>query len=725
MTKTDKNLINVGALHTILSYIKEKIAARFSGIDDSKRNKHKVNNQYADDVLINDSNIKTLTKLVLDTHGNIVTTGNNPTTFTPIPSATDPAGRNDHISQTQGLVKLQDFVNNNTTNAVTPNAVKEALDAFNAYTDASWIVERAARKIMSFESDTQAGNDHYARIAPYDTANTDYQKLLSVLTDIYEEKLVLGVNSLSTYSGSKTSGTSAPDPYGSFQNYFICDIVDNYFNYHRQGDGSDKFTYYFNFAIVDLPADPEDEFLPEAGRYVVAQIIRDALSSHLPPIPKDVGIVEYSYGAEAIFNLVEDDVTNERLTFMVGYPNSKSILPLVEFDTTNGKALFSGIIDNISYKAGVERSGSTYNKVHTEQNLTNYANTAGNATNATNVNLSKSISTNTISGDTVSIQAGSGTAASFTIVNAAHAYNANSATNATTADNYSNSGTIKSEIEKRAKVKSYPYRGTSTDVSELYLHGESSGYMNVKCDNVVVGIIPLQPPSGNDYCLKVSSTGSVSWGPYIANYPSWSAPNDVGKILTVKAHAQGDNDVYIDWDNPGYVKGPSEAVNERVPLFNGTTGKVVKNSKYYFTTEADTDSAEAASQIKTKAYNDAFRTSQQIIRASQGTGHQDGDFAYWYAQNKYRKIGLGISSYGNIKLTEFRIEGTDSKSSEYTISDNDIITSDGDQLNTKYIFKGNALTATSATNADNATKWNGYKIKVGSLPSAADEIAFL
>ena len=47
----------------------------------------------------------------------------------------------------------------------------------------------------------------------------------------------------------------------------------------------------------------------------------------------------------------------------------------------------------------------------------------------------------------------------------------------------------------------------------------------------------------------------------------------------------------------GDVVGPSSADNNHIPLYDGTTGKLIKNSKFYFTDEAQADTAEAAKQV--------------------------------------------------------------------------------------------------------------------------------
>jgi hypothetical protein len=186
----------------------------------------------------------------------------------------------------------------------------------------------------------------------------------------------------------------------------------------------------------------------------------------------------------------------------------------------------------------------------------------------------------------------------------------------------------------------------------------------------------------------------------------------------------------------GDVVGPSSANNNHIPLYDGTTGKLIKNSKFYFTDEAQADTAEAAKQVKTKAYNDPFRTSQQIVRASQGSGHQDGDFAYWYALNKYRSVAFGISSYGNIKMTEFVQSGSDSVSPS---SEQDIITSSGTGNNTVYLFKGIAdkaskIDTSSAIGsgdqpvyvaADGTVTACNFQVVIGALPTTTDTIAFL
>ena len=213
--------------------------------------------------------------------------------------------------------------------------------------------------------------------------------------------------------------------------------------------------------------------------------------------------------------------------------------------------------------------------------------------------------------------------------------------------------------------------------------------------------------------------------------------NDEG--LYLKATYVNDTPVLV-WaasgSGNGDVVGPSSANDNHIPLYDGTTGKLIKNSKFYFTDEAQADTAEAAKQIKTKAYNDPFRTSQQIVRASQGDGHQSTDFAYWYALNKYRSVAFGISSYGNIKITEFVQSGSDSVSPS---SEQDIITSSGTGNNTVYLFKGVADKASKIDTSsvigytdqpvyvasDGTVTACNFKVVIGSLPTSTDTIAFL
>lgn len=213
--------------------------------------------------------------------------------------------------------------------------------------------------------------------------------------------------------------------------------------------------------------------------------------------------------------------------------------------------------------------------------------------------------------------------------------------------------------------------------------------------------------------------------------------DDDGKFLM----ASYDNgNITLSWEPSGSgngdVVGPATANNNHIPLYDGTTGKLIKNSKFYFTDEAQADSAEASKQVKTKAYDDPFRTSQQIVRASQGSGYHSADFAYLYIKNKYRNVAFGISSYGNIKITEFVQSGADSVSPS---SEQDIITSSGTGNSTKYLFKGTADTADALTTSsiigstsqpvylksDGTIDACNFRIVIGELPTTENTIAFL
>jgi len=122
MAKTDKNIVNIGKLYDILSQIKTKISSRFSAIDTAIAGK-KASGASS---ISNSSNLKTLKKLEFDTDGKIVS-GTGHTEFQDIGIASTPSAGG--VGSSAGILKLQDKLDSSRENAVTPNAVKQALDA--------------------------------------------------------------------------------------------------------------------------------------------------------------------------------------------------------------------------------------------------------------------------------------------------------------------------------------------------------------------------------------------------------------------------------------------------------------------------------------------------------------------------------------------------------------------------------------------------------------------
>lgn len=188
MAKTDKNILNIGKLYDILSQIKTKISERFTSVDTAIAGRKASGGSS----VTNSYNTKTLKKLVLDADGNIVTTGTSKTEFQDIPLATDPASQSSHVSNTQGLVKLQDIINedeDNTTNAVTPHAVSEAIKGFSSYIDASWILDLC----VDYDPD-----EYHTLFA---TSSELYDQFMDVMQSIRDSKLVIGNNADGTWVG--------------------------------------------------------------------------------------------------------------------------------------------------------------------------------------------------------------------------------------------------------------------------------------------------------------------------------------------------------------------------------------------------------------------------------------------------------------------------------------------------------------------------------------------
>lgn len=229
--------------------------------------------------------------------------------------------------------------------------------------------------------------------------------------------------------------------------------------------------------------------------------------------------------------------------------------------------------------------------------------------------------------------------------------------------------------------------------------------------------------NSNGNTIAHIDTSNVSLG-YLA--PPVNSADD-GQFLMA---TYNNGNVTLSWEPSGSgngdVVGPSSATNERIPLYDGTTGKLIKNSKYYFTSDADSDTSESAKQVKTKAYSDPFRTSQQIVKS-------DSDGSYLYIENTNKRMSIGISSYGNIKLKE------ESGKTDSPTNVTDIITSSGTGDSTTYLFKGTADKADALTTSSDIgsssqpiyLKSNGtveacdFQIVIGSLPTSNNTIAFL
>ncbi|MBO7691362.1 MAG: hypothetical protein J6T10_01850 [Methanobrevibacter sp.] len=172
------------------------------------------------------------------------------------------------------------------------------------------------------------------------------------------------------------------------------------------------------------------------------------------------------------------------------------------------------------------------------------------------------------------------------------------------------------------------------------------------------------------------------------------------------------------------------------------------------------------------AYDDCFETSQQIKR-------KDDSYTYIYIENTERRLCFGVSNNGNVRL------GEETGKTRSPSAARSIIYSNGTGDNTTYHFNGSALGATnsdfaktansaysaeyaksaissyyseeaedsvrlgnrpdydyaltggtytasnqlkvnSAVNANNSTKWNGYELLLGSLPTQGqNQIAFI
>ena len=142
-------------------------------------------------------------------------------------------------------------------------------------------------------------------------------------------------------------------------------------------------------------------------------------------------------------------------------------------------------------------------------------------------------------------------------------------------------------------------------------------------------------------------------------------------------------DIY-DSDNYDSIPKPAAATSGNIAIFDSS--RRVIDSEHGF-------SDYASGNVKTMAYNDVFPTSQQIKR-------DDTNYAYMYIGNTVKRIALGITSAGNVRLGEEK-GGTSSPSSA-----NSIIWSNGTGDSTKYHFNGSALGATNADSAKYASTAN-------------------
>lgn len=271
MAKTDKNILNIGKFYNILSQIKTKISERFTAVDTAISGKK----NSGESSITNNDAIQTIKKIVLDANGNIVSSGTNKTEFQPIANATDPKNESSHISNTQGLVKLQDIINpeeTNTTNAVTPHAVSEAIKGFSSYIDASWILVEKCTDYTEGFHELLLNND-------------EYDRFMDVMQSIKDCKLVIGNNADGTWVGTSSLNVNVDMTYpgAEWVPFILISALDptvqtNYKLTFTRGNSSIKYNFSAMEAstevywsdIIDHPSIPSiihQEY--KTGPYVV------------------------------------------------------------------------------------------------------------------------------------------------------------------------------------------------------------------------------------------------------------------------------------------------------------------------------------------------------------------------------------------------------------------------------------------------------------------------
>lgn len=179
-------------------------------------------------------------------------------------------------------------------------------------------------------------------------------------------------------------------------------------------------------------------------------------------------------------------------------------------------------------------------------------------------------------------------------------------------------------------------------------------------------------------------------------------------------------DVY-DADHYDSIPKPASANSGSIAMFDSS--RRVIDSLHGFTTNASGD-------VKTMDYGDYFAESQQIKVP-------DSSYAYWYIGNTVRRIAVGISNNGNVRI------GEETGGSSSPTAQKSIIGSNGTGDNTKYYFYGtsdsaksayyaaSASTANSAksayyaTSASDAYTWNTYKLSYGTFSTAAKTISIV
>jgi len=192
MAKTDKNILNIGKLYDILSQIKTKISSRFTDVDTAIAGK-KASGASS---ISNSSTLKTLKKLELDADGKIVS-GSGHTEFQTIGSASTPSAGG--VGSSKGILKLQDKLDSSRENAVTPNAVKQALDAFESYIDFKWLLD-----LVSNHSSSET-----LIIEDIDNS-TNGVKFTNLINAIINKELTLGVDNLGTWVGCSNNSSTQP-----------------------------------------------------------------------------------------------------------------------------------------------------------------------------------------------------------------------------------------------------------------------------------------------------------------------------------------------------------------------------------------------------------------------------------------------------------------------------------------------------------------------------------
>jgi len=467
------------------------------------------------------STLKTVTKISQNGNGDITEVK-----YESIPNVTEPPSSGTKVSATQGLVKLQDTVDTNRTNAVTPNAVKEALDGFKSYKDANWLMQACDDGITDT---SEYGNFHYIAIQDINGAGAeDYAKFMDLMNTIFndyapQEELVIGINGHGTFYGYKENDVP---PYG-------CGLQFYYGFKEVTADGN--HAYQISFKVDESPTTGENLY------YRVMN-----LTQQMPTLA--------------------DVATTGSFYDLVDYPTIPAAPGTLNTNNSTAQTVSSSEALSGTVKLHKVSKTGSYNDLLNTPTIPSAPGTL----NTNNTTAQTASSSEALSG-TVNLHKVSKTGSyndllnTPTIPSAPGTLNTNNTTAQTASSSESLSGTVK--LHKVSKTGSYndllntptvtplyhrPYRGSLADITSLYFAGESGSKTYVRKDNIStsdggvdLGMLVPEPNSwtgGN--VLKIGSNGELVWA---SPLPAYDTTLDLNKVLMIRAHAQGGGNVYADW----------------------------------------------------------------------------------------------------------------------------------------------------------------------------------